>query len=597
MIKLLKYLKPYTLQIILLVILVFGTVAASLQLPDYMAKIINDGIVNKNSSLVIHNGIWMLLISLGGAVLTVGVGYLASKIATGFSRDIRGKVFSRVESFSLVEFNKFSTASLITRSTNDIQQIQMVMVMILRMILQAPVTGIWAIIKAYHLAPSLSWIIALAVAALLSVIIVMFSIALPKFKILQNLVDKLNLVTRENLTGLRVIRAFNNEKLEEKKFEKANVDLTAANLFVNRLMVIMQPAMMLVFNLTSVLIVWIGSHLINTGGLEIGNMIAFMQYAMQVILAFLMTSIVFIMVPRASVSAGRVNEVIETEPTIKDPEKPMSGKKINGGVVEFKNVTFCYPSADTPVLENISFTANPGETTAIIGSTGSGKSTLINLIPRFYDVNSGEILIDGVDVREYKLSDLYKKIGYVPQKGVLFSGTVESNIKYGAPKASGSDMEKSAQISQAKEFIAKLEGKFGSTIAQGGANVSGGQKQRLSIARAIIRKPEIFIFDDSFSALDFQTDASLRQALKSQTKNKTVLIVAQRISTILSAEKIIVLDDGKIVGIGTHQQLLKDSKVYREIAYSQLSEEELKSYQVVIDREKSNKPSLSGGHL
>ncbi len=572
---------------IALIALVFGTVAATLELPDYMAAIINDGIAKSDTGLIFHNGLLMLLIALGGAVCTVGVGFLASKIATGFSRDIRNKVFSRVESFSLVEINKFSTASLITRSTNDIQQIQTVMVLLLRMVLQAPIMGIWAIFKAYHLASSLSWIIALAVAILLGIIFVMFAVALPKFKILQKLVDRLNLVTRENLTGLRVIRAFNNEKLEQAKFEKANVDLTATNLFVNRLMVVMQPVMMLILNLTSVLIVWMGAGLINSGNLEIGNMIAFIQYAMQIIMSFLMISIVFIMVPRASVSAERINEVIDTEPIIKDSKNPISAKNFHGGVVEFKNVTFCYPGADTPVLENISFKASPGETTAFIGSTGSGKSTLINLIPRFYDVSSGEILLDGVDVRQYKLEDLYAKIGFIPQKGVLFSGTVESNIKYGAPEASNSEVKKSAETSQAEEFINNLEGKFNAPIAEGGANVSGGQKQRLSIARAIVRKPEIYIFDDSFSALDFKTDAMLRQALKGETQNKTVLIVAQRISTILSAEKIIVLDDGKIAGVGIHQQLLKDCDVYREIAYSQLSEDELETYQIDVNREKA----------
>jgi ATP-binding cassette subfamily B protein len=587
MFKLLKYFKPYIAQLIALVFLVFGTVAATLELPDYMAKIINQGIVRSDNNLILYNGFLMLLISLGGAICTIGVGYLSSKIGTGFSRDIRNKVFARVESFSLVEFNKFSTASLITRSTNDIQQVQTVTVILLRMVLQAPITGIWAIFKAYHLSASLSWIIALAVAILLGVIFIMFAIALPKFKILQKLVDRLNLVARENLTGLRVIRAFNNEKIEQAKFEKANIDLTAANLFVNRLMVVMQPVMMLILNLTSVLIVWMGARLIDAGNLEIGNMIAFMQYAMQVIMSFLMISIIFIMLPRASVSAGRVNEVIETEPVIKDPEKPISGKDYHSGEVEFKNVTFCYPGADTPVLENISFKANPGETTAFIGSTGSGKSTLINLIPRFYDVNSGNIFIDGVDVREYKLEDLCAKIGYVPQKGVLFFGTVESNIKYGAQSATDDEIKKAAEIAQAEDFIKGLEGGFQAPIAQGGANVSGGQKQRLAIARAIIRKPEIFIFDDSFSALDFKTDARLRQALKSATENKTVLIVAQRISTILSAEKIIVLNDGKIVCEGTHDQLLKNCDVYREIAYSQLSEDELKAYKINSDQEKS----------
>ncbi|MCX6810449.1 MAG: ABC transporter ATP-binding protein [Candidatus Berkelbacteria bacterium] len=587
MLKLFKYLKPYWLLITALVILVFAMVALNLQLPDYMAKIINEGIVNQNTSSVYHNGLIMLLLALGAAACTVVVGFLAARIGTGFARDVRNKIFAQVESFSLVEFNKFSTASLITRSTNDVQQIQMVLVLMLRLVLMAPITAVWAVYKAYALAPSLSWIIALAVVALLGVITTMFTVALPKFKILQKLVDKLNLVTRENLTGLRVIRAFNNEKLEQGKFEQANVELTAANLFVNRLMVVMQPVMMVVFNLTAITIVWVGAKLIGNGSLEVGNMIAFMQYAMQVIMSFLMISIIFIMVPRASVSAGRVSEVIETEPVIKNPKslEDISGKK--GGVVEFKNVSFQYPTADTPVLCDINFTANSGETTAFIGSTGSGKSTLINLIPRFYDVSEGKVLIDGVDVRQMKLEDLYSKIGYVPQKPVLFSGTVESNIKYGAPNSSETDVKKVAEISQAEEFIKNLPEKYQNEIAQGGANVSGGQKQRLSIARALARKPEIYIFDDSFSALDFKTDAALRKALKSETKNKTVLIVAQRIATILSAEKIIVLEEGKIAGVGNHSELMKFCDVYREIALSQLSEEELAKYQIDVDAEKA----------
>ena len=591
MLKILKFLKSYIWQVSLLLLLVFATVAANLQLPDYMAKIINEGIVTKDNGVIFHNGLLMLLIALGGGICTVGVGYLASRIATGFSKDVRNATFAKVESFSLTEFNKFSTASLITRSTNDIQQVQIVLVLMLRMVLQAPITGIWAVFKAYSLAPSLSWIIALAVAVLLGIIIVMFSVALPKFKILQKLVDKLNLVTRQNLTGLRVIRAFNRENLEQEKFENANADLTAANLFVNRLMVVMQPVMMLVFNVTALLIVWVGAHLIGSGNLEIGNMLAFMQYAMQVIMSFLLVSIVFIMLPRASVSAGRVMEVIETDPSIKDPKTPANLRDKHDGVVEFKNVTFCYDGADTAVLQNISFTAQPGETTAFIGSTGSGKSTLIDLIPRFYDVSDGADLLDGVDVRDMKLEELYAKIGYVPQKGVLFSGTVESNIKYGAPKASPQEVKKAAETAQAEEFIKNLEGKFDAPIAQGGTNVSGGQKQRLSIARAIVRRPEVYIFDDSFSALDFKTDAALRQALKNETKHKTVLIIAQRISTILSADKIIVLNEGRIVGIGTHKDLMRDCKVYQEIAYSQLSEEELKSYQIDVDGNIKTRPA------
>ncbi len=594
MLKLLKYLKPYWLYISLLVISVFAMVAINLQLPDYMAKIIDQGIVNQNNSLVLHNGLIMIELALAGAVFTVIVGYLAAQIGTGFARDIRNNIFTKVESFSLTEFNKFSTASLITRSTNDVQQIQMVLVLLLRMVLMAPITAIWAIFKAYNLAPSLSWIIALAIAILLTVISLMFVVALPKFKILQKLVDRINLVTRENLTGLRVVRAFNNEKLEEGKFDKANVDLTATNLFVNRLMVIMQPIMMLIMNIVAIAIVWFGARMIGEGSLEIGNMIAYMQYALQAIMSFLMISIIFIMIPRASVSANRVSKVLETEPSIKDPDKPISAAKKNSGVVEFKNVSFQYSTADTPVLSDIAFTAKPGETTAFIGSTGSGKSTLINLIPRFYDVTAGKILIDGVDIRQMMLDDLYAKIGYVPQQPVLFSGTVASNIKYGSPNASKTKIDKVAKISQSSEFINKLPDQYNSLIAQDGANISGGQKQRISIARALAKNPEIYIFDDSFSALDSKTDATLRDTLKKVTKNKTVLVVAQKISTILSAEKIVVLNEGKIAGIGDHSQLMKSCDVYREIALSQLSEKELGKYQIDADKEMADETVLSG---
>ncbi len=574
MLKLFRHLKPYTYSLIALIMLTFVQVMTSLQLPDYMAKIVNEGIVGENNSLIYSTGFRMLLVSLLGGVCMVIVSYLASKIASGFSRDLRNNLFSKVEGFSLVEFNKFSTASLITRSTNDIQQVQTVLVMILRMVLMAPMMGIGGIIKAYQLAPSMTWIMGLSVGVMLLVIIVLFSIALPKFKLLQNMVDKLNLVTREILTGLRVIRAFNAEKYEEKKFDKTNTELTNLNLFVNRLMVVMQPIMMLIFNFSALAAIWVGAHMIDQNRLAIGDMMAFLQYSMQVIMSFLMFSMVFIMVPRASVSASRIAEVIETKPEIEDPKKALPIKD-KAGLVEFKNVFFTYPGADVPVLEDISFTALPGQTTAFVGSTGSGKSTVINLIPRFYDIVSGHVMIDGVDVRSLEQEVLWRKIGYVPQKGVLFSGTIESNIKYGAPNATDDEIKLSAQVAQATEFIEGLPGKFKTPISQGGTNISGGQKQRLSIARALVRKPEIYIFDDSFSALDFTTDAKLRKALKKETENKTVLIVAQRISTVISAEKIIVLNEGKIVGEGTHRSLLKSCEVYREIALSQLSQKEL----------------------
>ncbi len=575
MTKLLKYLKPYSLALVGVFVLVYVQVQTDLLLPDYMAKIVNQGIIGKDTGLIINTGGLMLLISLLGAVCTVAYGFLAVRVAAGFSKNLRDRVFSKVESFSLLEFDKFSTASLITRSTNDIQQIQMVLIMLLRMVLSAPILGIGAVIKAYGKAPSMSWIIALAVVVLFGMVSVIFVVAVPKFRLLQKLVDKLNLVTRENLTGLRVIRAFNSEEYEATKFERANRDLTDINLFVNRLMVIMQPFMMLIFNITSIAIVWVGAHLIGTGDLQVGNMIAFMQYAMQVILAFLMITIIFILVPRGQVSAQRVAEVLETEPIIRDPEEPKKYVEGTRGVVEFKNVSFSYPGADTPAISGVSFTAKAGETTAFIGSTGSGKSTLINLIPRFYDVDEGRVLIDGLDVRDVTKVDLCDKIGYVPQRGVLFSGTVNSNIRFGKEDASDEEVRQAAKTAQAYDFIMDLESEFDTPIAQGGLNVSGGQKQRLAIARAIVKKPEIYIFDDSFSALDLTTDAALRKALSEETKNATVLIVGQRIGTIMNADQIIVLDEGRIVGIGKHQELLKTNPVYQEIASSQLSEEEL----------------------
>ncbi len=575
MIKLLKYLKPYIWLIIPIVVLTYLQVMANLALPNYMANIINNGIIGEDMSTIFREGGLMIVVTLGGSVAAILAGYLAAKVATGFSRDIRGKVFQKVESFSIAEFNKFSTASLITRSTNDIQQIQTVTVMLFRMFLIAPFMAVGALQNALHTAPELSWVIALASVILLVVIGILFGFGLPKFKLLQKLVDKLNLVTRENLTGLRVVRAFDNESVEEKKFDQANRDLTKLNLFVNRLMIILQPFMMFVMNLSLVAIVWFGGHLVSTNTIEIGNMMAFMQYAMQVLMSFLMISVIFIMIPRASVSARRVGEVINTESTIHDPSNPKKIPNNGRGLVEFKDVTFTYPDAEAPILSGINFTAEPGQTTAFIGSTGSGKSTLINLIPRFYDVSAGQIMIDGIDIRDLKLKDLYSKIGYVPQKGVLFSGTVESNIKYGNLNASGQEVENAMKVSQSMEFVSKLDNGINSDISQGGSNVSGGQKQRLSIARALAIQPNIYIFDDSFSALDFKTDAALRKDLEKETKGRTVLIVGQRISTIVNANKIIVLDEGKIVGQGTHTELLKSNKIYQEIARSQLSDQEL----------------------
>ena len=574
MAKLLKYFKPYIWPLVFLIILTFGQTMANLALPDYMASIVNQGIVGKNPGVIYHFGLIMLLVTFAGGLATIGVGYLASKIGTGFSRKIREILFTKIESFSLIEFNKFSTASLITRSTNDIQQIQTVLIMLLRLVLMAPFMGVIAIIKAYGLAPSMTWIMAVSVVALVAIIAVIFKIAMPKFTKLQKLVDKLNLVTREMLTGLRVIRSFGKEKYEENKFRQANQELTDVNLFVNRLMVILHPTMMFILNITVIAIVWFGAHQIDAGILQIGSMMAFMEYAIQAIFAFLMISAIFIMIPRASVSANRIAEVLESEATIKDPKHPIKPKKL-GGRVEFKDVTFSYAGSEEPVLQHLSFVAVPGQTTAIVGSTGSGKSTVVNLIPRFYDVTAGQVLVDGVDVREMSQEELRSRIGYISQKAILFSGTIRENIKYGMPEANDQDVMQAAEIAQASEFIEELEEKFESHVAQAGANVSGGQRQRLAIARALAKNPEIFIFDDSFSALDFKTDAALRKALQSQTKGKTVLIVAQRISTIMRAEKIIVLDAGKIVGEGTHSELLRDSLVYREIASSQLSEQEL----------------------
>ena len=521
-------------------------------------------------------GVYMLLITLAGGIFAILVSLIASKVAAGVAKDLRRDLFQKVESFSNREFDSFSTASLITRTTNDITQIQMFVVMAIRLICFAPIMGIGGMIMALQQGVSLSWIILLAIVLLIIVMVVICIVALPKFKSIQKMVDKLNLVTRESLTGMMVIRAFGTQKNEEERFDKANKDLTSVNLFVNRVMVILMPIITLIMNGVTLLIVWVGAHQIEAAQIQIGDMMAFMQYGMIIIMAFLMISMMFIMIPRASVSASRIAEVLESELSIKDSKNPKSLGENSKGEISFNNVSFKYGNAEDNVIENISFTAKPGQTTAFIGSTGSGKSTLVNLIPRFYDVTAGSITFDGIDIRDITQHELRSKIGFVPQKGVLFSGDIASNLRYGKRDASDSEIAEAAKVAQAEDFInSKLE-KYESPIAQGGTNVSGGQKQRLCIARALAKKAPVYIFDDSFSALDFKTDAALRKALKKYTGDSTVLIVAQRISTIMDAEQIIVLDEGKMVGKGTHKELMQSCPTYREIASSQLNEEELK---------------------
>jgi len=515
------------------------------------------------------------LVTLLSGTCTIIVGYLSAQTAAGLARDLRRNVFQRVESFSSTELDKFSTASLITRSTNDVTQIQMVVIMMMRMVFYAPIIGIGGVIRAIGKSANMWWIIALAVVVLLGMILTVFSIALPKFRIIQSLTDRLNLVTRENLSGMMVIRAFNMQSFEEARFNKANKDITSNNLFINRVMVIMMPVMMLVMNVVTLLIIWVGAHQVAQSTMQVGDMMAFMQYAMQILFAFLMLAMMFIILPRAAVAGDRIADVLETDPVIKDPQEPKHFYEPFKGTVEFRNVTFHYPGAEEDVLHNISFTAQPGETTALIGTTGSGKSTIVSLIPRFYDVSEGAIYVDGIDIREVTQHELRSKIGYVPQKGTLFSGTFESNLLYGDENASEDEVKIAADVSQASEFINSSPGGMQTEVAQGGMNVSGGQKQRLSIARALVKKPDIFIFDDSFSALDFKTDAALRKALKDHAGSSTMFLVTQRIATIKNAEQIIVLDEGKIVGMGTHEELMSDSEVYRGIALSQLSMEEL----------------------
>lgn len=523
---------------------------------------------------ILFTGMQMLGIALISMIAAIIIMYLSSRVAAKLGQNLRNKVFKKVLGFSIEEFKAFSTASLITRSTNDIQQIQNLIAMLFRVVVYAPIVGIGGFIRVLNNShTSMAWIIGLAILCILGIILTLFIIAMPKFKKLQELVDRLNLVAREILTGLPVIRAFNTEKKEEKRFEDANKILMKTNIFVNKAMSLMMPALMFVMNSVALLIIWVGGHNVANGNIQVGDMMAFIQYTMQIVISFLVISMISIMIPRAQVSANRINEILEKEPRIKDNENTKKFDNSKKGLVEFKNVSFRYPDADAEILTDINFTAEPGKTTAIIGSTGSGKSTIVNLIPRFYDVTGGELLIDGVNIKDVPQHELRKRIGFVPQKGLLFSGTIESNIKYGNPKMSDKQMKEAAEIAQATEFIEAKPEKYKSEIAQGGTNVSGGQKQRLSIARAIAIDPEIFVFDDSFSALDLKTDSKLRAALAEKTKNKTVIIVAQRVSTILNADQIVVLEEGKIVGIGKHQELMKNCDTYSQIALSQLSKE------------------------
>ncbi|GLC79075.1 ABC transporter ATP-binding protein [Lacrimispora brassicae] len=571
-----RYFKPYFLFLAMSVALLFGQATCDLSLPDFMSDIVNKGITTGNTLYIIKIGFQMLGIAFISACCTILVGFIAARIAAGVSRDLRQDIFAKVESFSNAEMEKYSTSSLITRTTNDITQIQQLIVMVIRIVFYAPIMGVGGVIHALDKNKSMSWIIALSVALLLVVVFCMLAVVMPSFQFVQKLIDRLNLVVRESLEGTLVIRAFNTQKFEEKRFEKVNSRLTQTNLFVNRVTSGMMPAMMLIMNLTNLLIIWVGSKAVSSFQMEVGDMMAYMQYVMQIIMAFLMMTMMFIMIPRAIVSIRRVVEVLQTEPSIGDPENGTEISKVHKGVVEYRNVSFRYPDADEDVLHSITFTALPGHTTAFIGATGSGKSTLVNLIPRFYDVTGGEILIDGINIKDWPLHELRDIIGFVPQKGILFSGTIESNLMYGDRNATKEQVEDAADTAQAMEFIRSKSEGFEASIAQGGGNVSGGQKQRLSIARALVKRAPVNVFDDSFSALDFKTDAKLRAALREKTGGSTIFLVAQRISTIMNADQIIVLEHGRIAGKGTHRELMKTCEVYREIALSQLSEEELK---------------------
>ncbi|WP_407313421.1 ABC transporter ATP-binding protein [Desulfosporosinus sp. SB140] len=574
MMKLFKFLKEYKAYIAAIIVLLFVQVLSDLYLPTLMADIVDKGIVNKDVSYILKVGGFMLLVAAGGTLCAITATFLSSKTAVGFGRLLREKIFTKVQSFSLQEFDKIGTATLITRTTNDVTQVQQVSVLILSMMVSAPLTCLGGIFMAIQQDRGLTWVLLVAVPALFLIIGVVLSKGIPLFRLMQVKLDKLNLVLRENLTGIRVVRAFNRIEKEKMRFDQANSDLMQNAVKVNKIMAILMPMMMLIMNFTTIAIIWFGGIRINNGDMQIGSLMAFIQYATQILFSLLMLTMLFVMVPRAQASAVRINEVLDTEPEIKDSPKPNLADQ-KKGFVEFQKVSFSYPGAEQPALSNITFSAKPGEITAIIGGTGSGKSTLVNLITRFYDVDSGRVLVDGVDVREMSQESLRAKIGFVPQKSVLFSGTIADNIKYGKENATLEEIEHAAQVAQATDFVTGMEDGFNHTIAQGGTNVSGGQKQRLSIARALIRRPEIYIFDDSFSALDFKTDAKLRAALKPEISTSTVFIIAQRVATVMNADRIIVLDDGQISGIGTHQELLNTCDVYHEIVASQLSEGEL----------------------
>jgi ATP-binding cassette subfamily B protein len=574
MIKLLRFMKPYRAILVLVVVLAAAQALSNLYLPNLFADIVDNGIVKGDTGYIWRFGGLMLLVTLGGTVAAVIGIFFSSQVASGFGKIIRARLFTHVQQFSLHEFDTVSTASLITRTTNDTTQVQQVMIVMLNMMITAPITLVAGIILAVNQDVGLSWILVVVIPILVASILILMSKAIPLFRVMQVKLDRLNLILDEGLTGVRVVRAFDRQRYEEHRFDEANLDLTNVAIRVNRLIASLMPIMMLCLNISSVAILWFGAIRINNGDLQVGAMIAFLQYAMQILFALLMVSMMFIMLPRAAASADRINQVLDIKPEINDPEQAKLANR-QRGYVEFQNVTFSYPGAEEAALANISFSAKPGEVTAIIGGTGSGKSTLVSLIPRFYDIDSGRILVDGVDVREMSQEHLRSKIGFVPQKTVLFSGTIAENIRYGKKDASDEEVYHAAEVAQAIEFISGMQDGFDSVIAQGGTNVSGGQKQRLSIARALVRKPEVYVFDDSFSALDFKTDARLRGALKQETQESTVLIISQRVSTVMDSDQIIVLDEGHIAGIGTHQELMRTSEVYREIVSSQLSSEEI----------------------